>query len=70
MNIGYQVVTSIDEMNLVRKLTTILANWLAVAGRGSLRGSDRCSFGTLSVEGSDNGVSGVLAIIRLEAILN
>jgi len=70
MTIEYQVVTSIDEMNSVLSLTAMLANLLAIIAGSSLQDPTQCRVGMLTDRVVGNSVSRVLAIIRLEAILN
>ena len=70
MTIEYQVVTSIDEMNSVLSLTTMLVNLLAIIAGSSLQDPTQCRVGMLTDRVVGNSVSRVLAIIRLEAILN
>ena len=70
MTIEYKVVTSIDEMNSVLNLTTMLANLLAIIAGSSLQDPTQCRVGMLTDRVVGNSVSRVLAIIRLEAILN
>jgi len=70
VNIGYQAVTGIDEMNSVLSLTTMLANLLAIIVGSSLQDPTQCRVGMLTDRVVGNDVSAVLAIIRLEAILN
>jgi hypothetical protein len=64
-NVEYQAVTSLDEMNSVPRLTTLLANLLVLVASRSLQGPNRCPVGMLAYEVFDNSVSEVLAIIRL-----
>jgi len=66
----YQDMTGIDGMDSYRKLAVIPANRLVIDTHRSLRGLNRCSAGRLVSRESVIGVSGVIAIIRLEAILN
>jgi len=56
VTIGYQVVIVVDEMDAVPGLMTLLVNLLAVAADRSLRGLNLCRDGTLSLDGSYNGV--------------
>jgi len=70
VNIRYQAVTDIGKMDLVNKLTALLAKLLAVIAGSSLQGSTRWRVGMLTDMAVANNVSAVLAIIRLEAILN
>ena len=70
MNIGYQAVTGIDEMNSVLSVTTLLVNQLAIIAGSSLQDPTRWRVGMLTDRVVGNDVSAVLAIIRLEGILN
>jgi len=70
VNIGYQVMTGTDERDSVKKFTALLANLLAIVTGRSLQELNRRSAGRLVFGELGIGVSGVLAIIRLEAILN
>jgi len=63
-------VTSIDEMNSVLSLTTMLANLLAIIAGSSLQDATQCCDGMLTDRVVANDISAGLAIIRLEAILN
>jgi len=70
VTIWYQAVTSIDEMCLALSLTTMLANLLAIIAGSSLQDPTQCCVSIFVDRVVGNDVSAVLAIIRLEAVLN